>query len=94
MFVKFKSPTDMHTMKIIKNFQIKLYLEAWIDNVGFDYQGPERTLHEAMQSSNSLIEWFKTDNVDYDDEFALELMNTEYQLYQDSLAKEAVFPVG
>ena len=79
----------MNNQKILKNFQIKLYLEAWVDNVGFDHRGPERTLHEAMQESQSLIEWFKTDNVDYDDEFALELMNREYKEYQLDQAAEA-----
>lgn len=79
----------MNAQKKIKNFQIKLYLEGWIDNVGFHHRGPDRTLHEAMESSDSLIEWFKTDNVDYDEDFAMELMNREYAEYQLEQAKEA-----
>lgn len=65
-------------MKTLKNFQVKLYLQAWICNVGFDSLGPERTLHEAMMESQSLIDWFKTDNVDYDEDFALGFMREEY----------------
>jgi hypothetical protein len=79
----------MNVQKIIKNFQVKLYLEAWVDNVGFHSRGPERTLHEAMQESQSLIEWFKTDNVDYDEDFAMELINKEYKEYLANQATES-----
>lgn len=78
----------MNSTKIIKNFQVKLYLESWVDNVGFHYNGPERTLHEAMQESQSLIEWFKTDNIDYDENFAMELIQKEYKDYVAEQAKE------
>jgi len=64
--------------KKIKNFQVKMYLQAWISNVGFHSLGPERTLHEAMTESKSMIDWFNTDNIDYDEDFALAFMREEY----------------
>lgn len=66
----------------IKNYQLKLYLEGWLDNVGFDHRGIEFTLNNAMEDSASLIEWFKTDNIDYDEEFAIEFLRREYSEYK------------
>lgn len=65
-------------MKTLKNFQVELYLKAWIYNVGFNSSGPELTLNDAMMESDSLIEWFQTDNVDYDEDFALKFMREAY----------------
>ena len=65
-------------MKKLKNFQVELYLQAWIYNVGFNSLGPKHTLNDAMMESNSLIDWFNTDNIDYDEDFALEFLREEY----------------
>jgi hypothetical protein len=69
-------------MKKLKNFQVELYLQAWIYNVGFNSSGPELTLNDAMMAYDSLIEWFQTDNVDYDEDFALEFMREAYNAQQ------------
>lgn len=72
----------MGTQKRIKNFQVRLYLEAWFCNVGFHRLGPEMTLHEAMSESCSLTDWFGTDNVDYDEDFALQFITEKHKVQE------------
>lgn len=67
----------------LKNFEVKLYLEAWVYNVGFA-SSPEKTLMFAMRSTNNLKDWFKSGEVDYDDEYALKLIN---ELYEEEQAE-------
>ena len=57
--------------KKIKNFELKLYLDAWLYNVGYS-SSPERTLMFAVRDEASMAEWFgKADDYEYDEEFAL-----------------------
>lgn len=65
-------------MKILKNFELKLYLQGWLNNVGFHYNGVEYTLMEAMQERVSLRNWFGTSEIDYDEEFALAFLHEEF----------------
>jgi hypothetical protein len=61
-------------MRNLKRFEIRQYLSSWLYNVGFspyDDGDGERTLMAAMSDSVSLRDWFKTDNVDYDEDVAL-----------------------
>jgi hypothetical protein len=65
-------------MKNLKNFEVKLYLEGWVNEVGYSYS-PEMTLLEAMRENNSLIDWFGTKDIDYNDDFALDYINKLYE---------------
>lgn len=65
----------------IKNFELKLYLEGWINNVGYspyDDGSGEYTLMKAMREKVSLRDWFGASEVDYDEEFALKFLKENY----------------
>lgn len=65
----------------IKNFELRLYLEGWLNNVGYsqyDDGSGAFTLMLAMREPVSLRDWFGTADVDYDDEFALRFLKENY----------------
>lgn len=59
--------------KMLKKFEVEDYMDGWMYNVGAPY-GVRHALISAFRDSVSLKNWFGTDDVDYNEEHALEYM--------------------
>lgn len=68
----FKSK-DTKTPKFLNKLELRKYLESWCYNVGID-SDVEMTVINAMGETHSLIDWFGTSYVQYDDEYAVQVI--------------------
>jgi hypothetical protein len=62
---------------MLKKFEMRLYMGGWMDNVGAPY-GLEMAVISAFRDHRSLIDWFGTSDVDYDEDYLLQWMQENY----------------
>jgi hypothetical protein len=59
-------------IKILNTLEIRKYLQGWFYNVGSEGD-IEMDVLRAFSDKHSLVDWFGTDNIQYDPDFAVDV---------------------
>lgn len=59
--------------KRLNRLETRKFLEGYFYNVGDQCDDPEMFVINALADRHSLVDWFGTSNVQYDDDYAVEV---------------------
>jgi hypothetical protein len=68
--------------KKLNTLEVKRFLEQWVHNFGLTNDSVEDTVIFAMNRKPALKQWFHTDDIEYDPDYAVSVVQEWTNVYE------------